>query len=146
MAEVPLKVLVLAPTPFFADRGCHVRILEEARAAIACGVQLRLVTYHLGRDPAGLTIDRTAFVPWYKKLEAGPSWHKLYLDLLLLLKALQVALRAEGPYLLEVRTRGDVPMPRTGYWDIADFLKGGNGPVGEIPNRSEDDAVETPVA
>jgi acetolactate synthase-1/2/3 large subunit len=61
-------------------------------------------------------------------------------------QALQVALRAEGPYLLEVRTRGDVPMPRTGYWDIADFLKGGNGPVGEIPNRSEDDAVETPVA
>ena len=30
------------------------------------------------------------------------------------------------PYLLEVRTRGDVPMPRTGYWDIADFLAHGN--------------------
>ena len=28
--------------------------------------------------------------------------------------------------LLEVRTRGDVPMPRTGYWDIADFLAHGN--------------------
>jgi acetolactate synthase-1/2/3 large subunit len=26
------------------------------------------------------------------------------------------------PCLLEVRTRGDLPMPRTGYWDIADFL------------------------
>jgi hypothetical protein len=25
-----------------------------------------------------------------------------------------------------VRTRGDVPMPRTGYWDIADFLATGN--------------------
>ena len=33
------------------------------------------------------------------------------------------------PYLLEVRTRGDVPMPRTGYWDIADFLVGGNDNV-----------------
>lgn len=29
-----------------------------------------------------------------------------------------------GP--LEVRTRGDVPMPRTGHWDIANFLAGGN--------------------
>jgi len=40
--------------------------------------------------------------------------------------ALQTAIAADVPYLLEVRTRGDVPMPRTGYWDIADFLQGGN--------------------
>ncbi len=39
---------------------------------------------------------------------------------------LKKALAATGPYLLEVRTRGDVPMPRTGYWDIADFLRLGN--------------------
>lgn len=41
-------------------------------------------------------------------------------------KALQTALASDRPYLLEVRTRGDVPMPRTGYWDIADFLAHGN--------------------
>lgn len=40
--------------------------------------------------------------------------------------AIRKALDAAGPYLLEVRTRGDVPMPRTGYWDIADFLRLGN--------------------
>jgi acetolactate synthase I/II/III large subunit len=40
--------------------------------------------------------------------------------------ALQVAFASQRPYLLEVRTRGDVPMPRTGYWDIADFLAHGN--------------------
>ena len=40
--------------------------------------------------------------------------------------ALQKALAANEPYLLEVVTRGDVPMPRTGYWDIADFLAHGN--------------------
>lgn len=40
--------------------------------------------------------------------------------------ALSTALAAGQPYLLEVRTRGDVPMPRTGYWDIADFLAHGN--------------------
>ena len=86
-----MRVLVLAPTPFFADRGCHVRILEEARAVIPCGVELRLVTYHIGRDLPGFPIDRIARVPWYGKLEAGPSWHKPYLDLLLLVKALRVA-------------------------------------------------------
>ena len=40
--------------------------------------------------------------------------------------ALATAFAANAPYLLEVRTRGDVPMPRTGYWDIADFLAHGN--------------------
>jgi len=40
--------------------------------------------------------------------------------------ALRAALAANRPYLLEVVTRGDVPMPRTGYWDIADFLAHGN--------------------
>jgi len=40
--------------------------------------------------------------------------------------ALKTACASDKPYLLEVRTRGDVPMPRTGYWDIADFLAHGN--------------------
>jgi len=82
---------MLAPTPFFADRGCHVRILEEARAVLPLGVELRLVTYHIGRDVPGLMVERIPAVPWYGKLEAGPSWHKPYLDLLLLFKALRVA-------------------------------------------------------
>ncbi|HJV41559.1 thiamine pyrophosphate-binding protein [Caulobacter sp.] len=40
--------------------------------------------------------------------------------------ALKSAMAKDAPFLLEVRTRGDLPMPRTGYWDIADFLQGGN--------------------
>jgi glycosyltransferase involved in cell wall biosynthesis len=92
-------VLVLAPTPFFADRGCHVRILEEARSVLPLGAELRLVTYHIGRDVPGLPVERIAAVPWYGKLEAGPSWHKPYLDLMLLYKAFQVA-RTFKPHLI----------------------------------------------
>jgi acetolactate synthase-1/2/3 large subunit len=40
--------------------------------------------------------------------------------------ALATALASNAPYILEVRTRGDVPMPRTGHWDIAEFLVAGN--------------------
>ena len=40
--------------------------------------------------------------------------------------ALRHALAQDKPFLLEVRTRGDLPMPRTGFWDIAEFLEGGN--------------------
>ena len=87
MTEGPLRVLMIAPTPYFADRGCHVRIYEEARALTARGHEVCIVTYHLGRDMPGVRVVRTPPVPWYSKLEAGPSWHKPYLDVLLLIKA-----------------------------------------------------------
>jgi len=40
--------------------------------------------------------------------------------------ALTKALAANVPYLVEVITRVDVPMPRTGHWDIAELLVAGN--------------------
>ena len=40
--------------------------------------------------------------------------------------ALTKALASGVPYVLDVWTRGDVPMPRTGHWDIAEFLATGN--------------------
>lgn len=84
---------MIAPTPFFADRGCHVRILGEAKALIGLGHEVTLCTYFLGRDVAGIPTERTLAVPWYKKLSAGPSWHKVYIDLLLLWKVLRACRR-----------------------------------------------------
>lgn len=97
--DQPLRILMLAPTPYFSDRGCHVRIYEEARALLALGHQVRIVAYHLGRDLPPVPVDRTLAVPWYRKQGAGPSWHKPYLDLLLLLTALRVA-RDFRPHLI----------------------------------------------
>lgn len=82
-------MLVVAPTPYFADRGCHVRIYEESRALQARGVELLVVTYPLGRTLAGVPTSRTIGVPWYRKLEAGPSVHKVYIDGLLLVSTLR---------------------------------------------------------
>ncbi len=81
------KILMIAPTPFFADRGCHVRILEEIQALEQLGHKITLCTYHIGRDIPGIDIRRICRIPWYQKLEAGPSWHKFYLDELLYHKA-----------------------------------------------------------
>ena len=44
------RILMIAPTPYFADRGCHVRIYEQARALRSAGHDVRIATYHLGRD------------------------------------------------------------------------------------------------
>ncbi len=87
------RILMITPTPFFADRGAHVRIFEETRALQELGNKVAICTYHIGRDLPGLEIHRILNVPWYGKLEAGPSLHKLYLDLLLLFKSLSVARR-----------------------------------------------------
>lgn len=54
-----LKVLMIAPTSFFADYGCHVRILEEAQYLRDAGHKVVICTYHLGRDPEGVMIHRS---------------------------------------------------------------------------------------
>lgn len=43
-----------------------------------------------------------------------------------LAEGLKAAFAKDEPYLLEVQTRGDLPMPRTGWWDIHNILEGGN--------------------
>lgn len=91
------KILVVAPTPFFSDRGTHIRILEEALALEKLGHDVTIATYHIGKDlpeHLGSHIDvrrirRLLF--WYKKLEAGPDWQKIILDLLLIKKTLFLA-------------------------------------------------------
>lgn len=92
-----MKILVVAPTPFFSDRGTHIRILEEALALEKLGHEIKIATYHIGSDlPEHLDtkidvrrIRRLLF--WYKKLEAGPDWQKIVLDLLLIKKTFFLA-------------------------------------------------------
>jgi len=93
MSKEHLRVLMIAPTPFFADRGCHVRILGEARALLRRGHEVVICTYHHGQDVSGIATRRIFNIPWYQKLAAGPSWHKLYLDFFLLVSAFFSALK-----------------------------------------------------
>jgi glycosyltransferase involved in cell wall biosynthesis len=86
-----LRVLMIAPTPFFSDRGCHVRILEEARALQGEGARVLIVTYPNGDNVAGIETARVGKWMGYKKAEAGPHLLKPLLDILLFFKALKVA-------------------------------------------------------
>ncbi len=84
---------MIAPTSFFADYGCHVRILEEARILQQLGNRVTICTYHNGRDVEGLDVHRTLPIPWRADYEVGSSRHKIGFDALLLLKTLTVAMR-----------------------------------------------------
>jgi glycosyltransferase involved in cell wall biosynthesis len=87
------NVLMIAPTSFFGDTGCHVRILEEARALQRLGQRVTIVTYYRGRDIPGVTIRRTRPTPWHADYEVGSSRHKVAFDALLSWTALKTALR-----------------------------------------------------
>ena len=87
-----MRILVVAPTPFFSDRGTHIRILEEALALEKLGHQITIATYHIGREidteiETSIKIRRIRkWLFWYKKLEAGPDWQKILLDIMLIRK------------------------------------------------------------
>jgi len=83
---------MIAPTSFFADYGCHVRILEEALVLRRLGNQVLICTYHNGRDIADLEIVRTLSIPWRTDYEVGSSRHKIAFDALLQLRSLSAAL------------------------------------------------------
>lgn len=90
---MPYTILMIAPTSFFGDYGCHVRILEEARLLHKRGHRVTLVTYYKGRDLPELEIIRTRPTPWHADYEVGSSRHKVAFDALLLWTALKTARR-----------------------------------------------------
>jgi glycosyltransferase involved in cell wall biosynthesis len=88
---MPYRVLSIAPTSFFADYGCHVRIYQEARALGRLGHEVTICTYHNGRNPPpapGIRIARMPRVPWHAEVRVGSHYHKLYFDALLAATAL----------------------------------------------------------
>jgi glycosyltransferase involved in cell wall biosynthesis len=84
---------MIAPTSFFADYGCHVRILEETRILQKLGHQVTIVTYHNGKNVEGIDIRRTLPIPWRRHYEVGSSRHKIVFDALLGLKTLELLAR-----------------------------------------------------
>ncbi len=88
-----MKILMIAPTPFFSHRGTHIRILEEARALEQLGHNIMIVTYHNGDDigdyiKTNIDVRRIRrWLFWYKKTEAGPDWQKILLNIFLIVKS-----------------------------------------------------------
>jgi len=90
---MPYRILMIAPTSFFSDYGCHVRILEEARVLQKHGHAVKIVTYYKGRSLPGLDIVRTRPTPWHADYEVGSSRHKIAFDALLSWTSLEAMLR-----------------------------------------------------
>jgi glycosyltransferase involved in cell wall biosynthesis len=84
---------MIAPTSFFSDYGCSVRILEEIKILKRLGNEVAVCTYRNGRDLPGLTVRRTPGIPLREHYEVGSSPHKIAFDFLLFWTVLASALR-----------------------------------------------------
>jgi glycosyltransferase involved in cell wall biosynthesis len=85
-----MKILMIAPEPFFEPRGTPFSEYFRIQALGALGHRVDLVTYPLGQDKEipGLRIFRCWGPPWIKTVKTGPSPAKLILDIFLFFKAL----------------------------------------------------------
>ena len=84
-----MKIIHIAPTPFFANRGCHIRIRNEIDGLLQRGEKVILCTYGLGNDVEHIDTRRIVSIPGYTQTKAGFSPFKFLADFLLFFLVLQ---------------------------------------------------------
>jgi len=96
-----LRVLFLAPQPFYQDRGTPMRARCFLEAIAAAGHSIDLLVYHEGIDITipNTTIRRIPRIPFCRGIRPGFSWRKLACDLVMLPVGLALAARRR-PHLI----------------------------------------------
>ena len=89
-----MKVLMVAPQPFFEPRGTPISVYQRLHALSELGYEVDLVTYHVGHEVniPGVKIHRAPRVPFVNKVRIGPSPAKIPLDIVLFFKTLWLLL------------------------------------------------------
>jgi len=86
-----MRILMIAPQPFFEPRGTPFSEYYRARALTELGHQVDLVTYPIGQDVSipGLKIFRAPGIPGIRKVPIGPSLVKIPLDVMVFFSAVR---------------------------------------------------------
>lgn len=90
-----MKILMIAPQPFFQPRGTPISVLHRLNTLSKLGHTIDLVTYHIGQTVPfeNVNYHRMLSIPFVKKIKIGPSKTKLLLDFFLFFKALSMLVR-----------------------------------------------------
>jgi glycosyltransferase involved in cell wall biosynthesis len=88
-----MKILMIAPEPFFEPRGTPFSEFYRIRALSEIGHKIDIITYPIGENVEieNLKIIRSFKIPFIKKIKIGPSFVKIILDLFLFPKAFYYA-------------------------------------------------------
>jgi glycosyltransferase involved in cell wall biosynthesis len=86
-----MRILTIAPQPFFQPRGTPFSELYRARALTELGHEVDMVTYPIGEDVEvpGLRILRAPRIPGIRRVRIGPSLAKIPLDALVFTSSLK---------------------------------------------------------
>ena len=90
-----MKVLLLAPQPFYQERGTPIAVDLVVRTLSAQGDEVDVLAYHEGSDVQypGVRVHRIPRLPFVRRVGPGPSWKKLCCDAVFFVTALRMAAR-----------------------------------------------------
>ena len=87
-----LRIAVVAACPLPAARGTPIRIFHLSEALHKMGHDVHVVAYHLGQQqvPHNFNLHRIKDLSWYSRMQAGPTYRKLAVDIYLAAKLREV--------------------------------------------------------
>jgi glycosyltransferase involved in cell wall biosynthesis len=90
-----VKILIVAPQPFYQERGTPIATRLLAQTLCSFGHQVDLLAYHDGQDIEipGMRIVRAGRPPGIKRIPIGISWQKLVCDVWLIARMLKLLRR-----------------------------------------------------
>ena len=85
-----MKILLLAPQPFYQNRGTPIAVKLLAEVLANAGHHIDILTYHEGEDFKfpNISIHRIPKIPGIYNISPGPTWKKLVCDVFLFGKCL----------------------------------------------------------
>lgn len=83
-----MRILLIAPQPFFAQRGTPINVRQMVQTLSEAGHDVHLATYPMGEsvEMPGLVIHRALPLPGVHSVPIGFSWRKVALDVSLALR------------------------------------------------------------
>ncbi|HEY2896789.1 MAG TPA: glycosyltransferase family 4 protein [Gemmatimonadaceae bacterium] len=83
-----MRILLIAPQPFFAQRGTPINVRQMAQTLSEAGHEVHLATYPMGEaiEMPNLFVHRALPIPGVRTVPIGFSWRKIALDATLALR------------------------------------------------------------
>jgi hypothetical protein len=92
-----MRILLLAPEPFYQDRGTPIAVSLLIRVLSERGDDVDVVTYHEGKDVAfqHVRLHRIMHLPFIRNIRPGFSWKKVICDFFMFVEAARLARKTD---------------------------------------------------
>jgi hypothetical protein len=90
-----LNILVLAPHPFYQERGSPIALKQILRVLSERGDHIHVVVYHEGKEVSydNVAIYRIRNIPFVHHIRPGFSWQKVICDIFMFMKTIHLVVR-----------------------------------------------------